>query len=407
MGEFRMPSLGADMEAGKLVEWRVRPGATVKRGDIVALVETQKGIIEVEIFESGTVQALRVEPGSQVPVGAVMALVRAEGEAAAPVAHPAAPPPPARAAAESRPAPPAGRPSPAQPEIRGEMPAPGAHRPRASPAARAAAARLGVDLARVSGTGPGGAINLEDVERAAHAAAPSAPSLAPPVPPEEARHAAMRQAIAAAMTRSKREIPHYYLDTRIDMGRALAWLREQNERLPMTERMLPSVLFLKAVALAVRQFPELNGFWREGAFHPSQAVHLGVVVSLRQGGLMVPALHDVPDKPLGTLMRELSDLIQRARHGALRSSELADSTLTVTSLGDPGADRVLGIIFPPQVAIVGFGSVREVPWVVEGRCVPRPLVVASLSADHRASDGHRGAAFLARVERLLQEPEKL
>ena len=217
----------------------------------------------------------------------------------------------------------------------------------------------------------------------------------------------MRQAIAAAMSRSKREIPHYYLDTRIDLGRALAWLREQNERLPMTERLLPAVLFLKAVALAVRQFPELNGFWREGAFHPSQAVHLGVVVSLRQGGLMVPALHDVPGKPLGTLMREMSDLIQRARRGALRSSELADSTLTVTSLGDPGADRVLGVIFPPQVAIVGFGSVREGPWVVEGRCVPRPLVIASLSADHRASDGHRGAAFLARVEHLLQEPEKL
>lgn len=374
MGEFRMPSLGADMEAGTLVEWRVRRGDTVKRGDIVALVETQKGIIEVEIFESGTVQELLVEPGRQVPVGTVLALIRAEGEAEAPVT-PAA--------------------------------APGAHRPRASPAARAAAARLGVELTHVSGTGPGGAISLEDVERAAHAAAPPAPMPAPAASPAEARHAAMRQAIAAAMSRSKREIPHYYLDTHIDMGRALAWLQEQNERLPMAERMLPIVAFLKAVALAVRQFPELNGFWREGAFHPSQAVHLGVVISLRQGGLMVPALHDVPDKPLGTLMRELSELIQRARRGALRSSELADSTLTVTSLGDPGADRVSGVIFPPQVALVGFGSVREMPWVVEGRCVPRPLVIASLSADHRVSDGHRGAAFLARVERLLQEPEKL
>lgn len=407
MGEFRMPSLGADMEAGTLVEWRVKRGDTVKRGDIVALVETQKGIIEVEIFENGTVQELLVEPGKQVPVGAVLALVRAEGEAEVPVAPAAAPPAPAARAAEPGPAPSAGAPSLAPPEGRGTPPASGARRPRASPAARAAAARLGVDLTQVSGRGPGGAISLEDVERAAHAAARPAPSPAPAGSPAEARHAAMRQAIAAAMSRSKREIPHYYLDTHIDVGRVLAWLHEQNERLPMTERMLPIVAFLKAVALAVRQFPELNGFWREGAFQPSQAVHLGVVISLRQGGLMVPALHDVPDKPLGTLMRELSDLIQRARRGGLRSSELADSTLTVTSLGDPGADRVSGVIFPPQVAIVGFGSVREMPWVVEGRCVPRPLVIASLSADHRVSDGHQGAAFLARVERLLQEPEKL
>ncbi|MGZ3459922.1 MAG: dihydrolipoamide acetyltransferase family protein [Archangium sp.] len=390
MGEFRMPSLGADMEAGTLVEWRVKPGDAVKRGDIVALVETQKGIIEVETFESGTVEALLVEPGTKVPVGTVLARIRGEGEPVAP-ARPVAP---VRPATPEKPAPPS------------PPPPPGGHRPRASPAARAAAAKLGVELAGVTGTGPGGAITLEDVERAARAA-PAAPPAAAPAPPAEARQMAMRQAIAAAMSRSKREIPHYYLDTRIDVGRALGWLREENERLSVAERLLPVVLSLKAVGLAVRQFPELNGFWVDGAFRPSHAVHLGMVISLRQGGLMVPALHDVPDKPLGVLMRELSELIQRARRGTLRSSELADSTLTVTSLGEPGADRVFGVIFPPQVAIVGFGSVRELPWVVEGRCVPRPLLTASLSADHRASDGHRGAAFLSRVAHLLQEPEKL
>ncbi|HSP80103.1 MAG TPA: dihydrolipoamide acetyltransferase family protein, partial [Myxococcaceae bacterium] len=341
-----------------------KPGDEVKRGDIVALVETQKGVIEVETFESGAVEALLVEPGTKVPVGAPMASLRGRGE---------------------------------------RVETPPAHRPRASPAARSAAARLGVELARVSGTGPGGAITLEDVERAARAV-PAAPA---PAPAPEARREGMRQAIAAAMSRSNREIPHYYLDTRIDVGRALDWLRAENERRTVAERMLPVVLFLKAVGLAVQRFPELNGSWVDGAFRPSRAVHLGMVVSLRQGGVVVPTLHDVPDKPLGVLMRELGELIQRARRGMLRSSELADSTLTVTSLGEPGADRVLGVIFPPQVALVGFGSVREEPWVVEGRCVPRPLVTASLAADHRASDGHRGAAFLSRVERLLQEPEKL
>ncbi|HEX5746279.1 MAG TPA: dihydrolipoamide acetyltransferase family protein [Archangium sp.] len=378
MGDFRMPSLGADMEAGTLVEWKVKRGDGVKRGDIVALVETQKGIIEVETFEAGTVEALLVEPGTKVPVGTVLAHLRGEGEPAVPEKPPAV-------------------------EV---SPPVGGHRPRASPAARAAAAKLGLDLAAVAGTGPGGAISLEDVERAARAA-PAAPPASAPAVSDESRRLAMRRAIAAAMSRSKREIPHYYLDTRVDVGRALDWLRQENERLPLAERMLPVVLYLKAVGLAVRQFPELNGFWVDGAFRPSRAVHLGVVISLRQGGVMVPALHDVPDKPPGVLMRELGELIQRARRGTLRSSELADSTLTVTSLGEPGADRVFGVIFPPQVAIIGFGSAREVPWVVEGRCVPRPLVSVSLSADHRASDGHRGAAFLARVERLLQEPEKL
>lgn len=401
MGDFRMPSLGADMEAGTLVEWKVKPGDVVKRGDIVALVETQKGIIEVETFEAGTVEALLVEPGTKVPVGTALAHLRGEGEPAVPVKPAAAEVSPP---STGKPAPAAVRPErgPRQEEVPGPS---GGHRPRASPAARAAAAKLGVDLAGVPGTGPGGAISLEDVERAARAA--PAPRPAPvAAPPEEARRLAMRQAIAAAMSRSKREIPHYYLDTRIDVGRALDWLRQENARLPLAERMLPVVLYLKAVGLAVRQFPELNGFWVDGAFRPSPAVHLGVVISVRQGGLMVPTLHDVPDKPLGVLMRELGELIQRARRGTLRSSELADSTLTVTNLGEPGADRVFGVIFPPQVAIIGFGSVREVPWVVEGRCVPRPLVSVSLSADHRASDGHRGAAFLARVERLLQEPEK-
>ncbi len=361
-----MPLLGADMEAGTLVEWRVKPGDEVVCGDIVALVETQKGVIEVETFESGTVETLFVSPGAKVPVGTPLASISGKGE---------------------------------------RVGAPPTHWLRASPAARAAAARLGVELSRVSGTGPGGAILMEDVERAARVAPVARAEVS--APSEEDRRESMRQAIAAAMSRSNREIPHYYLDTRFDVGRALDWLHAENERRPVAERMLLVVLFLKAVGLAVQGFPELNGSWVDGAFRPSRAVHLGVVISLRQGGAVVPTLHDVPDKPLGVLMHELGELIHRARRGMLRSSELADSTITVSSLGESRVERVLGVIFPPQVALVGFGAVREEPWVVEGRCVPRPLVTASLAADHRASDGHRGAAFLSRLERLLQEPETL
>lgn len=217
----------------------------------------------------------------------------------------------------------------------------------------------------------------------------------------------MRRAVAAAVSRSKREIPHYYLSARMDLGRALAWLREHNAPLPPAERVLPVVLLLRATALAARKVPEMNGFFRDGAFSPSASVHLGVAISLREGGLVTPALHDVADKPVGQVMRELTDLIERTRRGQLRSSELSDGTLTVTSLGERGVEAVFGVIFPPQVAIVGFGRVQDEPRWVDGRCEGRPMVTASLAADHRVSDGHRGGLFLAEIDRLLQSPEAL
>lgn len=383
-----MPSLGADMEAGTLVQWMVKPGQQVKRGDIVCVVETQKGAIEVEIFESGTIAEILVQPGAEVPVGAPLALLRVEGEPAAAIAppQPAAPAPP-------QPAPP----QPAPPQGAPEPPLHRAHGPRASPAARNAAQALGVDLSRVTGGGPGGAISREDVERAAAEKA---------VAPQPSRKEGMRQAIAAAMSRSKREIPHYYLSQRVDLSRALTWLKAENQRREVADRLLPVALILKAVALAARRHPEMNGFFKEGAFEPAPDVHLGVAISLKDG-LVAPALHSVGDKPLTLLMRELSDLIARARRGGLRSSELSDSTLTVTSLGDNGAEAVFGIIFPPQVALVGIGRIVERACVVSGQCLPRPTADLSLAADHRVSDGLKGSLFLTAIDRLLQEPEAL
>jgi pyruvate dehydrogenase E2 component (dihydrolipoamide acetyltransferase) len=217
----------------------------------------------------------------------------------------------------------------------------------------------------------------------------------------------MRQTIAAAMARSKREIPHYYLSHTIDMGRALTWLKEENLTRPITDRLLYAVLLIKAVALALRQVPELNGVWRGNEFVQSQAIHVGVAISLRQGGLIAPAIHEADRQSLGELMRRFQDLVKRARAGTLRSSELSDSTITVTNLGEQGVDTVFGVIYPPQVALVGFGRVVERPWVVEGQVLSRPLVIASLSADHRVTDGHRGGVFLSTVDRVLQEPANL
>jgi len=399
-----MPSLGADMEAGTLVEWLVKPGDRVKRGDIIAVVETEKGAIEVEVFDSGVVKSLLIPSGTRVPVGTVLALLDT-GEQAPLAAEEARPKEGAPAPPESVKTTPA--PPPAPPAAAATPPAPPG-RLRVSPLARKLAGELGVDLTQVEGTGPGGAISREDVERTAHSAREIPPTPATPRAETPAdRFAAMRRAIAAAMSRSKREIPHYYLETFIDMRPALAWLEAENARRSVTERVLYAALLLRAVALAVRQVPEMNGFWRDGAFHPSEAVHVGVAISLRQGGLVAPAIHDTDRKSLDEVMRELRDLVGRARAGKFRSSEVSDPTITVTNLGEQGVEGVFGIIYPPQVALVGFGKITERPWAVDGMLAVRPILTATLAADHRASDGHRGGLFLTAINRLLQEPKKL
>lgn len=397
MSEFRMPSLGADMEDGTVVEWRVHPGDSVKRGDIVALVETEKGLVEIEIFENGIIDRIVVPEGEKVPVGTVLALLQPLTTGAATRPAPAAP-----AAVQPAPsAPAAPTPVPAAPP---PPPASG-QRLLVSPLARRRAVELGVDLAVVAGTGMDGSITVADVERAA----PSGGAAAQPAARATAadRQVAMRKAIAAAMARSKREIPHYYLGARIDMSRAMEWLAAENAQRPITKRLLYSALLVRAVALAIRDVPEMNGFWIDGAFKPSDGVHVGVAISLRAGGLVAPAIHDVDKMGLDEVMQRMLDLVQRARAGVVRSSEVSDATITVTNLGEQGVETVFGVIYPPQVALVGFGKLSEQPWAADGMVGARPVITASLAADHRASDGHRGGRFLAAIDHLLQEPSRL
>jgi pyruvate dehydrogenase E2 component (dihydrolipoamide acetyltransferase) len=393
MAEFVMPSLGADMSAGTLVAWKKKPGDPVTRGEIVAEVETEKAVIEVEIFTSGVIEKILVKPGEKVPVGTPMAIIREEGKPLAVIERPAATP---QAQGPSAQPPPVGG-SPAM--------AAAPSRLRISPLAKQLAAELGVDLAAVHGTGPGGAIRREDVERAAAAAQPGTPRVAADGSGD--RQAKMRQAIAAAMSRSKREIPHYYLSTTIDMGRASSWLADTNLKRSVTDRLLAGALLIKAVALALREVPELNAVWEGGRVVQRADIHVGVAIFLRQGGLVAPALRDTDRLGLDDLMRNLRDLVKRARAFSLRSSELSDPTITVTNLGEQGVETGFAIIYPPQVAIVGFGKIVERPLVVGGAIVPRPVVTATLSGDHRVTDGHRGGLFLAAVERLLQEPDRL
>ena len=379
-----MPALGADMEAGTLVEWLVKLGDRVKSGDVVAVVETQKGAIEVEIFLEGVVSNILVPVGARVPVGTVLAQIDgAEGDV---------PPPPLEPAAAAL------KPAPPIPAITAPS-----SRLKITPAARRRATALSLDPTMiVKGTGVEGSIRLADVETYASGA-----KLAQRPAKKGLDLSQMRQAIAAAMSRSKREIPHYYLTERVELHAASTWIERYNAEKSPVERILPAVLFLKAAALALREQPQLNGAYENGAFIPSSSIHVGWAISLRGGGLIAPAIRDIDRKSLAELMAAMRDLVERARRGNLRSSELTSPTVTVTSVGDRGAESVTGIIYPPQVAIIGFGRVVTRPWVVDGRIETRPLVTVSLAADHRVTDGHIGGLYLAAVGRLLQEPDKL
>ena len=398
MAEFVMPTLGADMSVGTLLKWLKQPGETVARGDIIAVVHTDKADVEVEVFTSGVLERVLVEPGAQVPVGAALAVIREDG---APAAPPFAAPAPAAPAAPA--------PAEAGPHI------------AISPSARHLAEELGIDPALIEGAGPGGRVQRKDVEAAAAAREPAAapppvPTPAPPAPPgaapptaaaPEDRNAAMRRAIASAMSRSKREIPHFYLGQTIHMSNAIAWLAQENLRRPVPERLLHGVLLVKAVALALREVPELNAVWQGDELVRREDINVGVAIALRGGGLVAPAIHKTDRLSLDELMHAFRDLVSRARSWSLRSSEISDPTITVTSLGERGVETVFGVIFPPQVAIVGFGTLVERPWISEGQVLICPVVNASLSADHRVTDGHRASAFLAAIDRLLQEPDKL
>lgn len=363
MAEFVMPSLGADMEAGMLVRWRRAVGDRVERDDIIAEVETEKGLIEIEVFASGVIEKFLISPGQRVPVGTPMAIIR-EGAMEGPTAP-----------------------------------------LKISPRARKRAQELGVDIAGVTGTGPGGVIETADVERAA---APGAPIETKPIEVKAIeKRPDMRRAIAAAMARSKREAPHFYLGTTIDMAAALEWLARENTARSVAARILPGALLLKATALALRKVPELNARWEGESAPPISSIHLGVAIFLRGGGLVAPAIHDADRLSIDEFMAALADLTTRARAGTLRSSEMTDPTMTVTSLGERGVETVFPVIFPPQVAIVGFGRIVERPWVINGVVAARPLVNATLAADHRITDGHRAAQLLTEIDALLQNPQRL
>jgi pyruvate dehydrogenase E2 component (dihydrolipoamide acetyltransferase) len=427
---FAMPSLGADMSEGRITEWLVQPGDHVERGQIVVIVETDKSDIEVEVFEPATVVELLVDEGELVPVGTPIArFAGAETATSAPAAVP-----PQRAGPGAT--------------VHGEAtPVPAAPTPTTtqvtSPMIRHLADELHVDPKRIHGTGPGGRVHRDDVEAAAGTTSrqritPRARRLMDERGIDPSRFAAlgyvtgddvlelpvespggrtvessderptkaetMRRHIAELMSRSWAEIPHFHLARRLDLNLMTDRLTEANEQRAIADRVVPGALLLCAAARAAARVPACNGWWRDGGFQPAGEVHLGVVLSLRSGGILVPTIDHADRLTPVEMMQRLAELVQRARQGRLRASDMGEATITVTNLGDLGADSVAGVIHPPQVALVGFGAVRDAVVAADGLPTVRPTVQASLAGDHRAIDGLTGSRYLAQLQTLLDGP---
>ncbi len=377
MIEFKMPSLGADMEQGTLVEWLKKPGDVIHRGDVLAVVETQKGAIEIEVFSDGVLRDCRASPGDHVPVGEVIAILDSGKTSVMPTVKPSF------------------SPVPSHKPVSAERP-PG--KPKITPAARRLAQQLGLDVSNIAADGSG-VVGLRQVQ-----------AVSPETSPAEGGRAGidfkeMRKAIAAAMARSKREIPHYYVSSDIDVTALMDWLAQENASRPVADRLLYAVPLFRILARTLVDTPELNGQYEHDTFSPAQTVNAGIAIAMRGGGLVAPSIRDVAGKSIDDLRISLTDLVGRVRSGRLRSSELSNATVTFSNLGERTADTLMPIIYPPQVAIIGCGQIVSRPWVKDGEVHVRQIMSVTVAGDHRVSDGRSAARFLSRLEQRLTAPE--
>jgi pyruvate dehydrogenase E2 component (dihydrolipoamide acetyltransferase) len=450
MAEITMPKMGDAMEEGTLLEWLKKEGDPIEEQEPIATIETEKSTIEIPSFYSGQVSRILVEPGATVPVGTPIALIDTGDGGAQTAEAPAAEAVTAQNAATGRNAAPRGetRPSsqPSAPTRQaasaraGEGPA---GRVKASPLARKVAATRGVDLSRVRGTGPGGRIVEADVEEFVRSqgtappqvepprALPSAPSVAPqreapaPVEPAAVRAPApmpaaaavngayterelsgIRRTIARRLVESKQQIPHYYVTAAIDVG-PVARLRDQVNALRGDQ---PKVSYndfiVRACALALRDFPTVNAQFTDGKLRSFESAHVGVAVALDEG-LIVPVVRNADGKSLSQISDEVRALVERAKAGQLKPEEYSGGTFTISNLGMFDVEDFVGIINPPEVALLAVGAIQEQPVVKDGQVTAGLRMRITLSSDHRIVDGAVAAQFLQAVKRLLQEPLRL
>lgn len=358
-----MPSLGADMETGKLMDWKIKPGDHVKKGQVIAAVETSKSVVEIESFREGTVIELVGKLGEQIQVGQPIAKLEVIGTDLAP-----------------------------------DEPAQRVSHIKISPAARKLAQEHNLKIDMMVGSGAEGQIELKDVEASLLNMRSDKPTTS---------GVNLRSAIAKIMTHSKKEIPHYYLKTQVSLDNFMNWIDKKNQNQPPEQRLLIPAVLCKAIIASLNENPLMNGYYNNDTFEPLSTINLGVAVALKTGGVLVPAIIDSQKMTLSELNNSFKDLLLRTAKGELRNRELTEGSITVTNMGDLGSHEVFGIIFPPQVAIIGLGRIHKVP-VIDGSNIRPGLVMnITLSADHRVTDGLTGAKFLANIEKHLTQPDLL
>jgi len=410
-----MPKLGFDMAEGKLVRWLRAEGEAVEKGQVLAEIETDKATVEVEAAASGTVRRLLVTEGTSVPVGTAIAVIGApdeplEGIAPAPTAQAplAAPPSRPKTAPAAPPAAPLAAPAPgpgpaaeAAPEPEGDGRLPGGR--RASPLARRLAGEKGIRLSEIAGSGPGGRVTKRDVEASLGG---KAKAFAPAAETESVPQGRLRAIIGRRMSQSKQQAPHFYVTSEIDAGPMLSFREEINAVLPEDGKISINDIIVRASALTLGKFRNLNASLQGDEVVRHGPVNIGVAVALDEGLLTVVA-RDADRKPLQDLGREIREMVARARQGRVKPEDIEGSTFSVSNMGMYDVDHFIAIINPPEAAILAIGSVREVPVVRDGQLAPGKRMKLTLSADHRLTDGVEAARFLQALKEILEHPLRM
>ncbi len=400
--DLNMPSFGADMTQGTLVQWLVKQGDSINRGTVIAVIDTHKGAIDLDLFEDAVIEKLLVSEGQKVKVGTAIAQLRSLSGVQ-----------PQSAVTQQSSTASSLDTAPVNKKAAKRVTASCGDFIPATPAARAFAAQHQLALTSLTAENNNEIITLAAVEKALTQLSSSASSQPPAVenkiPPKQSGFdkQAMRTAISDTVSRSKREIPHYYLNHRLDITTLEQYLQTHNAAQPVELRLLLAAPLLCAVARTLLKNKQLNGVYREQQFFPSDTVNLANAVNLRGGGLVMPVIRDAQNLTALLMMQILKEQVARARTGSLLVSELTQSSCTVTSIGERGAEQMSAVIYPPQVAVLALGSPHKQALVVDGSIQIRSVIVAGLAADHRVSDGHIGARFLYQLNQQLQKPEEL